>query len=248
MSNRTYIVVFHGERQEQKIFDIGDDPCFDNLPTWGICRPNYRRSIKPGDTLFFLAKIRSDYFLKGWFQVGEKIDYLKAMRRFPKRKNVMLSSKKAKRQNRWRYGNLKKKYAEKHGNQNPIFLIDLKCTEGTFYQNPLDNHEIDNWKCRRIFHCQSRQFEHCINANSCLKNGETLCNYKNYIVADKNNWDNVESLNVTLDDIRNSTGFNKPIRTPLNQHNVQRFDDFKQKLLNYLKKRKTAADNKSKKQ
>lgn len=238
MSNKTYIVVFHGEWHGQKIVDIGDDPCFDNLPTWGVCRPNYRRAIKPGVILIFLAKIQSDYFLKGWFKVGEKIDYLTAMERFPNRRNVIISNQRTNRQSRWRYGKFKKIFFEKYGNQIPSFLLDLKSAEGTFYQNPLDDHEIDNWKCRRVFHCQSKHFESCINANYCLKNGESLDNYKNYIVADPENWDNVESLKVTLEEIRSSTGFNKPIRTPKNQHNVQRFDDYREKLLNYLEKRK----------
>jgi hypothetical protein len=70
---KSYLIVFHGTFDNNRIIDIGEDPCFDNPPTWGICRPNYRRSIEVGYNLVFLAKIEDDYYLKGWFKVGETI-------------------------------------------------------------------------------------------------------------------------------------------------------------------------------
>ncbi len=90
--HKCYLVVFLGEYIGNKIYDIGgDDPCFCSPPTWGICRPDVRSRLSVGDTLFFLAKIDSDYILKGWFEVGKKIDYLEALNLFPERMNVIVS-------------------------------------------------------------------------------------------------------------------------------------------------------------
>ena len=68
--NKSFLIVFHGQIVNGKIIDIGNDPCFDNPPSWGICRPPTRRAVKIGDTLIFIAKVGNEYFLKGWFQVG----------------------------------------------------------------------------------------------------------------------------------------------------------------------------------
>ena len=103
-----------------------------------------------------------------------------------------------------------------------------------------DDHETDNWKCRRIFHCTSKQFEKCITANSCLKSGSALVDnkYKNYVVADPNKWADLDSLRITFDEIVKATNFPIQIRTPKGQHNVLRFDDYKQKLFTFIESRK----------
>lgn len=70
----SYLVVFHANLDPNHgPVDIGDDPCFDPPPTWGICRPPTRRSVRVGTNLFFIGYVAPDqYFVKGWFEVGEK--------------------------------------------------------------------------------------------------------------------------------------------------------------------------------
>jgi len=243
--NKSFLIVFHGQIVNGKIIDIGDDPCFDNPPSWGICRPPTRRSVKLGDTLIFIAKVDNDYFLKGWFQVGSKLDYASALNIFPKRQNVIISATPSKHLIKWRYKNLQKSYYKTHGQTTPSFLIDLNLTSGNFYHSQTDDHETDNWKCRRVFHCTSNQFEKCIVANSCLKSSSSLTadEYKNYVVADTNQWADLDSLRITFNEIVKVTNFPTPIRTPKGQHNVLRFDDYKEKLFTFIDTRKSDAKN-----
>lgn len=237
---KCYLVVFLGEYIGKKIYDIGgDDPCFCSPPTWGICRPDVRSRLSVGDTLFFLAKIDSDYILKGWFEVGKKIDYLEALNLFPERMNVIVSRQQKKcRKILWQNTDLNNLYLAKYANNSPGFLLDIKTSLCNFYQNPADNHEIDNWKCKRIFRCRKSQLKECIEQNSCLKNNEDFCNdkYKNYIVAKKDKWADVDHLKITLCDIGRNTGFYKPVRHGL-RHNPVLFNDYKDSLLEFIKKR-----------
>ena len=243
--NKTFLIVFHGEIINGKIIDIGEDPCFDSIPSWGICRPPTRKAVKLGDTLIFIAKVENNYFLKGWFDVGEKLDYLSALKEFPTRRNVIISKTKSTKEINWRYGSLKKSFKNKNGHTNPTFLSDIQTTSGTFYQSITDDHQIDNWKCRRIFHCHSKQFEECISKNSCLKNGSiiTAVEYKNYVVAAPNNWADLDFLKITFDEIAKATNFPTPIRTPKGQHNILRFDEYKQKLFELIERRKNDTKN-----
>jgi hypothetical protein len=231
--SKTFLIIFHGQIVNGKIIDIGDDPCFDNPPTWGICRPTTRRAIKEEDTLIFIAKVDTDYFLKGWFQVAEKLDYPSALKRFPNRQNVIISMTPSQHIIEWRYKNLEKSYIKTHGPATPNFLMSLNTSHGTFYQSKTDGHETDNWKCRRILLCRSKQFEECILANTCFKNGVSLTKveYKNYVVADVEHCEDLDHLRITLDEIVKATNFPTNIRTPKNQHNVLRFDNYKQKFL-----------------
>jgi hypothetical protein len=236
MDGKTFLVVFHGEWQGNKVIDISDDPCFNSPPSWGICRPPTRKAIRKGDTIIFIANIGKDYFLKGWFEVKDKLDYLSAMIRFPSRLNVIISSTFKARSDDWRYKDLKKAFKKKYNSTIPSFLLYLKVQEGTFYQNPKDDHELDNWKCRRIFLCKNKDFQKCTIANRCLKDNVSIMDakYKNYIVANKGKWEDVDRLKITFDEICKATGFNKSIITPKHQHNVLRFDDFKDRLLDYI--------------
>lgn len=238
--NKSFLIVFHGQIVNGKIIDLGDDPCFDNPPSWGICRPPTRRAVKPGDTLIYIAKVSNDYFLKGWFEVGSKIDYVSALNKFPARQNVIISRTPSCHPIKWRYKHLRTSYSNTHGLKTPKFLIDLNSTNQTFFQSPTDDHETDNWKCRRIFHCTSKQFEKCITANSCLKSGSALVDnkYKNYVVADPNKWADLDSLRITFDEIVKATNFPIQLRTPKGQHNVLQFDDYKQKLFTFIESRK----------
>jgi len=241
--SKSFLIVFHGQIVNDKIVDIGDDPCFDSPPSWGICRPPTRRSVKVGDTLIFIAKVGNDYFLKGWFRVGSKLDYPFALRQFPSRQNVIISTKLSTHPIKWRYKHLQKSYYNTHGQTTPNFLIQLYSASGTFYHNQTDDHETDNWKCRRVFHCTSKQFEKCITANSCLKNSALLTadEYKNYVVADTNHWADLDSLRITFDEIAKATKFPTPIKTPKGQHNVLRFDNYKEKLFTFIETRKRDA-------
>jgi len=238
--NKSFLIVFHGQVVNGKIIDIGDDPCFENPPSWGICRPPTRRAVKLGDTLIFIAKVGNDYFLKGWFQVGHKLDYVSALAQFPLRKNVIISKQPSTHPIKWRYKKLQKSYIDKHENTIPNFLIEINSANGTFYHSQSDDHETDNWKCRRIFHCRSKQFDKCNLENSCLKSGLSLTvdEYKNYVVADTNQWDDLDSLRITFDEIANATNFPIPIKTPKGQHNVLRFDDYKEKLFAFIEAKK----------
>ena len=164
--------------------------------------------------------------------VGEKIDYITALERFPLRRNVIISIKRSDRNNiKWRY--------KKYHNDLPSFLFSIKSDNKTYYQNPSDYHEIDNWKCRRIFCCNSHQFKQCIEKNECIKNSDSLYKeeYKNYIVANSDKWQNTESLRITLEEICREVKFNKEIVTPCNQHNALRFDEYKKALLEYIERR-----------
>jgi hypothetical protein len=199
--------------------------------------------VKVEDTLFFIAKVDNDYFLKGWFKVGSKLDYPSALKQFLSRRNVIISTKPSTHPIKWRYKDLQKSYYKKHGETMPNFLIQLDSTSGTFYHNQTDDHETDNWKCRRIFHCTSKQFEKCISLNNCLKNNTSLtCDeYKNYIVADPNHWADLDNLRITFDEIKKATNFPTAIRTPKGQHNVLRFDNYKEKLFTFIETRKEDA-------
>lgn len=217
MSNKTYLVVFLGKSRGNKIYDKGDDPCFCYPPTWGICRSNVRKYLKVGDTIFFLAVIDRQYYLKGWFEVGAKIDYLSALGRFPNRKNVIISGQQNPR-----------------NNSCPNFLSELVTQQGIFYQNQKDRHEIDNWKCRRILHCTGKMLTKCRQNNSCGKGGVDICagEYKNYIVANPNKWDDVDYLGITLTDIEKVTGIKKEkVETPYYQHNPLKLHFCEEKIL-----------------
>jgi hypothetical protein len=220
--------------------DISDDPCFRNPPTWGICRPPTRKVIDKGDYLFFFAyyKISDQYYFKGYFKVGEKISYINAFKRFKNRLNVIITDKKYKNKNaNWRYRDLKKTYENKNGTQIKKWLTTIQVQEGIFYQNPNDNHEIDNWKCRRIFHCQSDQFKNCILRDKCLKDKISLMEYKNYVVADNKNWADLGHLWIDLPTFLKETGFSLSLKTPLNQHNVLKCDDYLKVFLGFIDKK-----------
>jgi len=73
---------------------IGDkwrenDPHFWSLPpTWGICRTDFRRSIKPGEYIFFVLPKNADLpqMIYAYFKVEEQISHEEAYIRFPKKR------------------------------------------------------------------------------------------------------------------------------------------------------------------
>jgi hypothetical protein len=233
----SYLIVFHGDgNKRNKMVDISDDPCFKYPPTWGICRPPTRKSVKIGDYLFFIAyyKICKQYFFKGYFKVGDKISYDTAIKKFKNRQNVIITTNKSNIPINWRYIDLKKAYTTKYGLKIRKWLLVIKAKEGKFYQNQEDRHEIDNWKCRRVFHCNSKQFKDCIKEDKCLKDNFSLVSYSNYIVADKKEWANLEQFWIDLPTLIKKTGFNLQITTPKGQHNVLRCDEYHDKFIDLI--------------
>ncbi len=225
---KAFLIIFHGQIENGRIIDIGDDPCFDSIPSWGICRPTTRRAVKKGDTLIFISKVDNNYLLKGWFDVGEKLDYISALQRFPNRQNVIITTIPSTHQIKWRYKKLQKSYRKRHDQALPEFLFYFDSDNVRYYHSQTDDHEIDNWKCRRIFLCKSKQFERCIEENSCLIKDTSirLVCYENYIVADLNKWEDLDYLKITIEEIKKATNFETPIKTPKGQHNVLRFDKY----------------------
>lgn len=233
----SYLIVFHATVDPNRgPVDIGDDPCFDDPPTWGICRPPTRRSVQIGTNLFFVAYVApNQYFVKGWFQVGEKISYIEAHDRFPNRANVIirllpnnhpLETIIQNRQLRWRYPERQQAFQASGLPGVPEFFYRTLVNNEIYFQNPADEHEIDNWKCNRIFLCRTNQFSQCIAQNVCHKEGEILQQqYHNYIVAQQDNWIDIGPQLLTWADVDNQFQFNLTLRTPRGQHNVLRLPE-----------------------
>ncbi len=243
--NKAILIIFHGKLQNGKIVDTGNDPCFDGLPTWGICRPLTRKSVNVGDTLIFIAKIEQEYILKGWFKIGDKIGYVTALRKFPNRQNIIISDKFSKRETKWRYKNLENHFMLINGHSTPDFLLSIQTTTEKFYQNETDLHQIDNWKCRRVFNCKSNQFVKCANENKCFKDGLSLeeTQYKNYIIADENEWEDLDKFKITFKEIADAVNFLGKIKTPKGQHNILRFDQYLENFFIFLNQRKRTQIN-----
>lgn len=238
---KSYFIVFHGlgnPSTETYIKDISDDPCFDTPPSWGICRPPTRRSIDIGDFLFFCAYYKStkEYFIKGYFKVGQKVSYDTALALYPSRLNVIISKTNnfSSRTVQWRYSQLKKQYQKSKGHTIQNWLFEINSPQGTFYQNNMDIHEIDNWKCRRIYQCDKNQFVNCTLHNTCFKNCISLTNYSDYIVAEPDNWIDLGYNWIDFKTFKQKTGFPKNIVTPKGQHNVLRCDDYTETFLEFF--------------
>lgn len=238
---KTYILVFHGTWENEKLIDVGDDPCFQSPPTWGICRPNVRGSwIKPGDTLFFLCCIdhSNEYFLKGWFEVGELISYPEALIRFPGRLNVIISRTLIDKNVTWTKGNRKRMNMLFQDKTPPEFLARIKSKQGDFYHTSYDDHCTDEWKCKRIFRCDYKQLDKCIEQNSCAKDGVDINDYSHYIVSHPEHWEDVDYLRICIEDIQNNIGWSDKIKTPINQHNALKFTKYKDSLLHFINEQK----------
>lgn len=237
---RAYLIVFLGKYQDGRIYDVGNDPCFDNPPTWGICRPNIRRAVRSGDILVFVARIDKEYYLKGYMEVGEKIDYPMALKRYRKRQNVILSKKVDKERDvQWRYRPLQSYWQQKYGNRIPHFLLEIESDGVQYFQNPKDDHEIDNWKCRRIYHCNKNQFKECVDKRRCIKKSASLtaASYSNYVVSDSNNWCDLDELRITYRELATYSKLPLKLATPYGQHNVRRVDEQIGSILEYIAKR-----------
>lgn len=183
MSLAGFQVVYLTDRDD--LLDVGDDPCFlPPVPTWGICRPDVRSRLEPGHAVFFVAYHRPSrsYFARGLLVVAETISHVEAAERFRGRDNLLLSQEIPSSQcewsdKPWRNTDLQTKVA-------PTFLVSLEDASGKrWHHSPSDGHEVDNWKCRRIFLCRRPRLKRCLSAGRCEKEGQAE-QYRNYIVGD----------------------------------------------------------------
>lgn len=220
-----YISVFHTNDDISKgIKDLGDDPFFSTQhATWGICRPQVRAKwIKIGGQIIFIGyhKKTNEYYLKGYFKVGEKINLIEALKRYPENKNVIVSKTKFKENNTWWRDKRKKKIVEKkYGNKIPVFLKTIKYKEEIFGQNNIDDHEIDNWKCQRIFICNFKQFCKCIEKGNCEKE-DFFESQKGYVVA--SDWEDFSKSRIKWQNVCPQRFQSKSLKTPKGQHNVMK--------------------------
>lgn len=71
---------------------IDNDPHFwTSPPTWGICRNDLRRKVRPGDYVFFVLpkNARHPQSIFGYLRVAEKISHIEAFRRLALRSKRM---------------------------------------------------------------------------------------------------------------------------------------------------------------
>ena len=230
---QTYLVVFHGYWDNGKLVDVGDDPCFQEPPTWGICRPNTRKYVRSGDTLVFICCINKGaaYFLKGWFVVGEKISYPEALQKFPQRSNVIL---------------VNNGYPTSNSNIVPVnvptHLKELHAVQGHYKQNPNDNHTVYEWKCRRMLQCNKNKIKLCNINSACDKSGVNLDDYKHYVVALPDKWVELEDLRISGQQIVSKFVWEKGFATPKKQHNVCNITEWHEDLFDLIKYKKEFKD------
>lgn len=225
MEPRNYLCVFLATGSGD---DIGGDPDFNgDTATWGICRPQVRSTwIDPESHLVFVGfdRIKNVYFLKGWFDVDEIITYEKALERFPNKHNVIIRNADSHpalkiTDVKWKYTSNKKLLFEKKISEVPKILTTIKAANGHFFvQNPDDSHEIDNWKCQRIFLCSLSQIEKCIQAGKCPKENR-LTDYKGYVIG-KNAVD-LGSHKIPWSQVAPDCLKGKSLQTPYRQHNAR---------------------------
>jgi len=224
---RHYLCVFYGDRRiVDDVVDLGNDPDFSPpSPTWGICRPHVRsRWVKPGSTVVFVGFYAPDtYLFKGWMTVSQIISYPEALARFPTRQNVIIRrsdrSQPAAAKPNW-YDRRARDAVEKRcgSREPPAFLREIHTPDGVLIQNPDDEHEVDNWKCRRMFLDNRKQLMKCIAAWQCLREAE-FGSLSGYVVGGEPWFDagrrRIPWLAVQPPRLKGSR-----LRTPLGQHNA----------------------------
>lgn len=191
--------------------DVGNDPCFDSPPSWGICRPDVRneKEVREGSVLLFIARVFIDgerkYFVKGYFRIKTKINVIEAYDLLGNRENIIISNEKAYSNEKW-----DNKTWEKHKNSKsditPIFLKEFKWNGQVYYQRKSDNHGVDNWKCRRIFNCYKPTFIDCLDKGFCQKEDGRSELKRNYILGDENEFKDWSKLRVQWKEIAKLIG------------------------------------------
>lgn len=228
MSDKNYLCVFHVDETGN---DLGLDPDFTSpVPTWGICRPNIRNTVDfgpNGSYLVFVAfeKTKKKYYLKGWFRVGRSLNYAEALGKFPNRKNVIIRKSKYQpelfiEKSKWKRRDIKKLLLYNNKSIVPQYLCCIRLQDGRILiQNPEDDHEIDNWKCQRIFRCRKKQLAKCINEDKCEKEADFLT-VQGYIVADEKEWKDVGRDNIPWESVAPMSFKDRCLATPKRQHNA----------------------------
>ncbi len=228
MPSPNYLCVFRADQAvHDDVVDLGHDPDFrPPVPTWGICRPPTRRSVGVGSYIVFLGYYDKDqrYLVKGWMRVGEKISYLEALERFSNRPNVIIREAPQTKSSApvlWtrKHRDLQKLTRDRYGTDRPLFLTTIHVEDQVYVQFEEDPHEIDNWKCGRMFRCQTKQLQRCIEAGECKRELE-FPRLKGYVVAAEGEWQDVGSQLLDWLTVAPPRLRDKSLRTPLNQHNV----------------------------
>ncbi len=231
-----YLCVFRANPLVQDdVLDCGLDPDFrPPIPTWGICRPSTRRSVVPGSYVVFLGYYAKDqsYLIKGWMRVGEKISYLGALERFGYQPNVIvreLTSHEARQPKsfaevRWKRKPLQHETLRRNGTDSPQFLTTIVLKDRVYVQFDEDDHEIDNWKCQRMFLCQETQLKRCIKSGACLREPE-FPHLTGYVVAAEGEWQDVGRLRLDWRAVAPPGLRDRSLRTPRSQHNALRLSD-----------------------
>lgn len=224
--NKYYLITFIGnENNTECVTDITNDPDFSlPHPTWGICRPNVRRwKSLVGSTLIFLGyfKEQNRYYIKGWFKVDSSITFLDALTRFPNRRNVIIRKSDFILNNNesWKSKKIKKLIDEKYNGVAPSFLREIQFNGNKYVQNEMDDHEIDNWKCKRIFYCKGDQLHTCLENGNCVKEN-VFPDEKGYIVGSSDYVD-LGTKWIPWREICPQSYVGKDLKTPKKQHNVK---------------------------
>jgi len=228
-----YLCVFRADPDVvDDVADLGRDPDFGPpLPTWGICRPSTRRSVKVGSYVVFLGYYPNDrrYLVKGWLRVGDKIGYLNALERFPDRPNVIIRDDtavgdRAPTMRGWKREDLREEVKGRYRTVEPDFLTRIHQGTRTLVQLPGDPHEIDNWKCQRMFLCRKAQLARCIDYGQCKREKEFPA-LDGYIVAAPGEWRDVGPLrtdwHMVVPDSLRARLEARPLRTRYGQHNAR---------------------------
>lgn len=220
-----YLCVFHADQEiHDDVVDLGHDPDFrPPVPTWGICRPDKRHSVDVGSHIVFLGYYKENqrYLVKGWMRVGEKIKYLEALKRFGNRPNIIIRQAPQTKSSAlisWKHKDLQKLTQNLYGNDRPLFLTTINYNNRVYTQFADDPHEIDNWKCGRMFLCQTKQLQRCIEVGECKREAK-FPNLTDYVVAAEGGWQDVGPHLINWDSVAPTCLRDRPLRTPHNQHN-----------------------------
>lgn len=229
---KNYLCVFIADTSNKNdVVDKMDDPCFSPpWPTWGVCRPNTRYAVDIGSYIVFLGGYpQNEYFVKGIIRVGGLLNYAEAVAQFPKRKNSLIRESQTvlnpmqtikRRKDSTEIKDEIERITNKTGTI-PSFLTTIKYNNKTYVQGPEDNHEIDNWKCRRIFNCQDKTLLKCLQLGGCKKEKQ-FSERRGYIVADF--WHDVGKLRIPWSQVCPDSIRDTDLKTPYNQHNAIELD------------------------
>jgi hypothetical protein len=186
--------------------DKGNDPDFRQVPySWGICRPNIRRSVAVGQYLFFVARDKGGthgFFIKGYFRVAKKLTLPEVLRQpiLRGRQNVLLDNFEPAGDV---HAAIQSYVSDGKVCWNPAFVsaenkqfggefdgkdVGLYAFEDRgrwFVHNREDDHCRDDWRCNRLFRCRRTDFQACANGAVCPRRARlSLDDLPSYVVGD----------------------------------------------------------------